>query len=101
MPDISEKDVEKLAKLARIEMSKDEIPSMVKSVNEMVARMSKMLNSNIGEENDHAPSHFMQGALHMRNDNEENGYPVEILTKGAPLASNGYFVVPEIIDNKH
>ncbi|MGM9552309.1 MAG: Asp-tRNA(Asn)/Glu-tRNA(Gln) amidotransferase subunit GatC [Clostridia bacterium] len=88
---ISDLDVKKIANLAKLEFSEDEIENMKKVFSGMKDLLSIMDEINV---KDSLPD---RDFCDLRADKEEKSLPKSDVLKNAPESSEGYFTVPRIV----
>lgn len=94
---IKKADVEKIAELARLELSDQEIESFTTQLGAILDYMAKL---NELDTSDVEPmSHCLEesGDLSQRDDVARPGIGQELATRNAPDAEGGYFKVPKVI----
>ncbi len=92
---ISEKDVEYIAKLARLEMPPEEKPRMAEHLGEILDYMDKL---NELDTSDIEPtSHVLPIRNVFREDKVSNHFPDSDLMANAPQKEKGHYQVPKII----
>ncbi len=93
---LQNQDLEKLARLARLEISKDEeaqLLAALQSVIDWVGELSKAPTEGV------LPmAHPHDLALRLRDDISESLPGREELMKNAPQAAEGFFVVPRVVE---
>jgi aspartyl-tRNA(Asn)/glutamyl-tRNA(Gln) amidotransferase subunit C len=93
---IQKEDVKKIAKLAKLQFSDDEIETFQGHLEEILDYVNKLNELNT----DHVePTYYVQhtGEV-MREDQEKHSLPREEALKNAPAQDKGFFRVPKIID---
>ncbi|HHW06039.1 MAG TPA: Asp-tRNA(Asn)/Glu-tRNA(Gln) amidotransferase subunit GatC [Clostridia bacterium] len=91
---IDDREVEVLAKAARLTLTEEEKKAFIRRLEELLAYMDKYLTMDL---NDVPPFGFVH-SIHnvLREDEVEPGYDQETALANAPLAQEGFFVVPRI-----
>lgn len=93
---LTEKDMQKIAKLARIEVPAEQIGHFSQELSQILHMMQQLQEVNT----DNVPqmTSVAKQALPMREDKiTDGGYPEDVL-KNAPAAEYGCFVVPKVIE---
>ena len=93
---VSKDDIAKVATLARIKVSNDEIPKVTESINEILALVDKMQQLDTSDVEPLANPHDAIQVL--REDVVTATNAREKLLKNAPESENGLFLVPKVID---
>lgn len=88
--------VKKIAMLARIQLSEDEIPYYQASLNKMLALEEKMLN--IDTTHVEPMSHSLDAIQMMREDKVTESNQRELLQSIAPKTVAGLYLVPKVIE---
>ncbi|MBN2031624.1 Asp-tRNA(Asn)/Glu-tRNA(Gln) amidotransferase subunit GatC [bacterium] len=93
---IQKEDVEKIAKLAKLQFSEDEIEKFRGHLEEILTYVNKLNELNTdGVE----PTYYVQHAGDvMREDRVKPSLPREEALKNAPAQDKGFFRVPKVID---
>jgi len=93
---VSKDDIAKVATLARIKVSEEEIPKVTESINEilgLVDKMQQLDTSNVEPlANPHDALQILREDVVTATDDREN------LLKNAPESESGLFLVPKVID---
>ena len=95
MSTISAAEVARVAALARIELTEDEVERLAGELDviaDAVARVSEVVGPDVP-----ATSHPIPLANVMRDDVVEEPLPVEDALAGAPASEDGQFLVPQIL----
>lgn len=92
---ISEEEVKKLANLARIELTDDEVARFSKDMGSILEYVDSVKNvkGEIGQE-----TGAVKNILREDGNTREAGVYTEDIIKNAPKSQNNYFVVKKIID---
>ena len=98
MSAIGKDDISRLAQLSRLEISSEETPAAVQSMNDILSMMAQLQNADVGSEDDMAHAQFFGNTLRLRDDDGKAGYPRETLMSGAPQTSDGCLIVPKVIE---
>ncbi len=93
---ITKDDIAKVATLARIKVSEEEIPKVTESINEILALVDKMQQIDTSDVEPLANPHDAVQVL--REDIVTATDEREKLLKNAPESENGLFLVPKVID---
>lgn len=93
---ISKDDIAKVATLARIQVSDEEIPKVTNSINEILALVGKMQQLDTSNIEPLANPH--DAIQRLREDIVTATNEREKLLKNAPETENGLFLVPKVID---
>jgi len=91
---IDERDVEVLAKAARLTLTEEEKEAFVRRLEELLAFMDKHLKLDLSNVPPFAFVHSISNVL--REDEVEPSYDQATALANAPLAQDGFFVVPRI-----
>lgn len=93
---LTEKDIIKIAKLARIELKPEEIPHFSKELSQILGLAADLQNvDTIGVSQMTSVSEMK---LPMRVDHVTDGGIVDDIVKNAPASEFGCFVVPKVIE---
>lgn len=97
---LSESDVKKVAKLARIAISDDDVPHLMNELNGILGWIEQLNEVDI--EGVEAMTSSVDVALPMREDVLAEGYTgggqPENVTKNAPKTEDHFFVVPKVVE---
>ena len=93
---LTEKDIIKIAKLARIELTVDQIPHFRKELTEILNLAEDLKKVDTAGVPQMTSVSAMK--LPMREDKVTDGGIVEDVTKNAPASEFGCFVVPKVIE---
>lgn len=96
--EITEADLERLARLARLRIEPAERAAAAKALSDILAMMGELRVASVDEEDEGAPVQAWGETLRMRDDEPQQGYPPETLLEAAPRAADGCFVVPKVIE---
>lgn len=96
MSHITEKDVTKIARLARIEITEDKKPQLVNQLSKILDWV-EVLNE-VDTNNVEPLSNCHQMTLVMAKDEVKDGNITEEVLKNAPDAKYNYFTVPKVIE---
>ena len=96
------KDVEHVAKLARLQFSKEEIQKFTRQFNQILDYIQKL--NELDTTNVEPLSHVIElspaeGGM-FRKDEVRPSYPVEEILKNAPSKTEKFFKVPKVIGEK-
>jgi len=89
-------DIKKVAKLARIEFSEDELQQFTTQLDSIIGYIEKM--NELDTDAIPPTSHVVDVKNVMREDEVRESLPREESIKNAPLAEEGFFKVPKIIE---
>ncbi len=93
---LSRADVEKIAHLARLELSEQEIEVMTKRLTEILALVEQM---NAVDTTGVAPmAHPQEGGLRLREDVITEGEERDKFQRVAPAGEAGLYLVPKVLD---
>ncbi len=93
---LSRADVEKIAHLARLELSEQEIDVMTKRLTEILALVDQM---NALDTSGVAPmAHPQEAGLRLREDVVTEGEERDKFQRAAPASEAGLYLVPKVID---
>lgn len=93
---ITPKDVEQVARLARLELTEEEIERFTGDLNGILEYVQKM--NELDTEGVNPTSHVLPLANVMREDEVRPSLPIEKVMKNAPDAEDGQFRVPPVLD---
>jgi aspartyl-tRNA(Asn)/glutamyl-tRNA(Gln) amidotransferase subunit C len=96
MSPLTEKDIIKIAKLARIEVKKEEIPHFSKELSQILALATDLQNVDTAGVPQMTSVCAMR--LSLRTDEVTDGNKVDDIVKNAPISEFGCFVVPKVIE---
>jgi aspartyl-tRNA(Asn)/glutamyl-tRNA(Gln) amidotransferase subunit C len=94
---VTRKDVEYIAKLARLQLSENEIENYTGQMNNILAYMDKL--NELDTENVEPLSHPVENINIFRDDKLKQTVSREDALKNAPDANEEFFKVPKIIKN--
>jgi aspartyl-tRNA(Asn)/glutamyl-tRNA(Gln) amidotransferase subunit C len=90
------KDVEHIAKLAKLSFSEDEKETFTEQFNEILSFMEKL--NELDTSNIEPLSHVIELQNVLRNDTVRPSLPTEEALKNAPAKDDRFFKVPKVID---
>jgi len=93
---VSKKDVEHVAKLARLEFNEMEKNSLMDDLNKVLGYIEKLEELNTENEDIIINPYYIENKF--REDDIQQSLKVEAVTINAPQSLGGYIVVPKIID---
>ena len=93
---ISKKEVEHIAKLARLEFTEDELNRFTEQLSTILNYVSKL--NEINTENIEPTSHVIEIKNCFKKDEAKESLPVDISLRNAPLREKNFFKVPKIIE---
>lgn len=93
---VSENDIHNTAKLARIDISADQIPNVTQGINDVLNLIDQMQNADTSEIKPLAHPH--DATQRLREDKVTAVDEREKLMKNAPEREQGHFLVPKVID---
>ena len=93
---VSKKDVEHVAKLARLEFSEVEKDSLISDLNNVLGYIEKLNELNTEDEDIIVNPYYIENKF--REDKIQPSMNVEDVVGNAPQNLEGYIVVPKIID---
>jgi len=93
---ISKEDVEHIAKLARLEFSKDELVKFTDQLSTILNYVSKL--NELNTDNIEPTSHVVDLKNCFKEDEVKESLPRALSLKNAPLQEKGFFKVPKIIE---
>jgi len=97
MPDtISKKDVEYVARLARLRLSEEEKDKLTLQLNKVLDYMAKLKELDTAKIE--PTSQVIPLSNVRRKDEKKSSYPQEEVLKNAPEEKDGFFKVPRIIE---
>lgn len=95
---VTMKDVEHVAKLARLEFSQEEIEKFTRQFNEILKHMEKL--NELDTSNVEPLSHVIELNNVFREDKVQPSYPQEEMLKNAPSRTEKFFKVPKVIGDR-
>lgn len=93
---VTKKDVEHVAKLARLEFDQLEKESLIKDLNNVLGYIEKLNELNTENEDIIVNPYFIENKF--REDEIQPSMKVEDVVSNAPESLEGYIVVPKILD---
>ena len=95
---VTKKDVEKIAELAKLNFSEDELENFTPQMNEILSYMDKL--NELDTENVKPLSHPVEQSNVFREDEMKISISVEDALKNAPSKDEHHFKVPKAIGDK-
>jgi aspartyl-tRNA(Asn)/glutamyl-tRNA(Gln) amidotransferase subunit C len=95
---VTKKDVEKIAELARLKFSDEELESFTPQMNEILNYMEKL--NELDTENVEPLSHPVEQTNVFREDSLKPSITKEDALKNAPAKDENHFKVPKVIGDK-
>lgn len=95
---VTKKDVEKIAELAQLKFSEEELDSFTPQMNEILSYMEKL--NELDTENVEPLSHPVEQTNVFRDDELKNSITTEEALKNAPAKDEHHFKVPKVIGDK-
>jgi aspartyl-tRNA(Asn)/glutamyl-tRNA(Gln) amidotransferase subunit C len=95
---VTKKDVEKIAELAQLKFSEEELESFTPQMNEILNYMDKL--NELDTENVEPLSHPVEQTNVFREDELKPSITTEDALKNAPEKDEHYFKVPKVIGDK-
>jgi aspartyl-tRNA(Asn)/glutamyl-tRNA(Gln) amidotransferase subunit C len=95
---VTKKDVEKIAELAQLKFSEEELDSFTPQMNEILNYMEKL--NELDTENVEPLSHPVEQINVFREDELKPSITTEDVLKNAPAKDEQYFKVPKVIGDK-
>lgn len=95
---VSKKDVEKIAELARLKFSEDELENFTPQINEILNYMEKL--NELDTENVKPLSHPVEQTNVFRDDKLKPSITTEEALRNAPAKDEHHFKVPKVIGDK-
>ncbi|MCK5594548.1 Asp-tRNA(Asn)/Glu-tRNA(Gln) amidotransferase subunit GatC [bacterium] len=96
MPKVSKKDVEYVAKLARLRLSETEKKAHAEQLNKILGYMDKL--NQLDTSNIKPTSHVVEMQNVFREDVAKPSIPVDSALQNAPDKKDNFFRVPKVID---
>ncbi len=93
---LTPEEVRKVAALARLHLSDEELAIQTRHINDLVARFQKLQELDV--EGIEPTSHSIPVYNVLREDVERPPLPREAILANAPEARDGFFIVPRIVD---
>lgn len=98
MPSLTRDEVARLAHLARIELSDDELDHLAPQLDQIVAHVAKV--GEVAADDIPPTSHALPITNVVRADEVRPGLSQQAALAGAPAAENGRFRVPRILEEE-
>jgi aspartyl-tRNA(Asn)/glutamyl-tRNA(Gln) amidotransferase subunit C len=95
---VTKKDVEKIAELARLKFTDDELENFTPQMNEILSYMDKL--NELDTENVQPLSHPVEQSNVFREDDLKPSISAEDALKNAPSKDDRHFKVPKVIGDK-
>mgnify|MGYP001432872435 FL=1 len=95
---VTKKDVEKIAELARLKFSEEELENFTPQMNEILSYMDKL--NELNTDNVKPLSHPVEQTNIFREDELKPSIPTEEALKNAPSKDEHHFKVPKVIGDK-
>jgi len=95
---VTKKDVEKIAGLARLKFSEEELENFTSQMNEILFYIEKL--NELDTENVKPLSHPVEQSNVFRKDEMKTSIPTEEALKNAPSKDEHHFRVPKVIGDK-
>lgn len=95
---VTKKEVEKIAELARLKFSEEELENFTPQMNEILSYMDKL--NELDTENVNPLSHPVEQTNVFREDELKPSIPTEDALKNAPSKDEHHFKVPKVIGDK-
>ena len=95
---VTKKDVEKIAELARLKFSEEELENFTPQMNEILSYMDKL--NELDTENVKPLSHPVEQSNVFREDEMKASIPTDEALKNAPSKDEHHFKVPKVIGDK-
>lgn len=95
---VTKKDVEKIAELARLKFTEEELESFTPQMNEILSYMDKL--NELDTKNVKPLSHPVEQTNVFREDEMKASIPTEEALKNAPSKDEHHFKVPKVIGDK-
>jgi aspartyl-tRNA(Asn)/glutamyl-tRNA(Gln) amidotransferase subunit C len=95
---VTKKDVEKIAELARLKFTDEELENFTPQMNEILSYMDKL--NELGTENVKPLSHPVEQTNVFREDELKSSISTEDALKNAPDKNEQHFKVPKVIGDK-
>lgn len=93
---VNEKDVRKIAKLARLAIADEKVPVMVDELNGILNWIEMLGEVNV--EGVEPMTSVVAKDLPMRDDVINDGFIQQQIVKNAPKSSHGFFIVPKSVE---
>ena len=90
------KDIKNVAHLARIEMPEDQLEQYKKDLSDILDMANQLSEVNTDNVEPMTSAHQMNQRM-RKDEQNDGGYPEQILSN-APEASEGYFLVPKVVE---
>jgi aspartyl-tRNA(Asn)/glutamyl-tRNA(Gln) amidotransferase subunit C len=95
---VTKKDVEKIAELARLKFTEEELENFTPQMNEILSYMDKL--NELDTKNVKPLSHPVEQTNVFREDEMKASIPTEEALKNAPSKDEHHFKVPKVIGDK-
>lgn len=96
---VTKKEVEKIAELAKLKFSEEELENFTHQMNDILKYMEKL--NELNTDNVEPLSHPIESTNVFRNDELKSSISTNDALKNAPLADEDYFKVPKVIQDKN
>lgn len=96
---VTKKEVEKIAELAKLKFSEEELENFTHQMNDILKYMEKL--NELNTDNVEPLSHPIESTNVFRNDELKSSISTNDALKNAPLADENYFKVPKVIQDKN
>ncbi|BDQ02363.1 Asp-tRNA(Asn)/Glu-tRNA(Gln) amidotransferase subunit GatC [Ignavibacterium sp.] len=96
---VTKKEVEKIAELAKLKFSEEELENFTHQMNDILKYMEKL--NELNTDNVEPLSHPIESTNVFRNDELKSSISTNEALKNAPLADENYFKVPKVIQDKN
>ncbi|MEP0861285.1 MAG: Asp-tRNA(Asn)/Glu-tRNA(Gln) amidotransferase subunit GatC [Ignavibacterium sp.] len=96
---VTKKEVEKIAELAKLKFSEEELENFTHQMNDILKYMEKL--NELNTDNVEPLSHPIESTNVFRNDDLKSSINTDDALKNAPLADENYFKVPKVIQDKN
>lgn len=95
---VDKKDVEKICRLARLQLSEAETDEAIESFNAVLAMLNELQQIDVSGVDEMAYVHGNGQVMPLRAPTHQAGIAREVLTDNSPQTEDGYILVPKVIE---
>jgi aspartyl-tRNA(Asn)/glutamyl-tRNA(Gln) amidotransferase subunit C len=96
---ITEIELQQLAKLAKLNLSADDIPNYLESINKLLGILGELEAVDVSELDDESQDFLQQAGMLLRDDIVTYQSDIENIQKQAPEVIKNFYIVPKVIDD--
>jgi aspartyl-tRNA(Asn)/glutamyl-tRNA(Gln) amidotransferase subunit C len=93
---LDKSDIEKIAWLARLSIAVEDIPGYTRDLSNILTMVKDM--EQVNTENILPMAHPLELSARLRDDTVTEFNQRELFQKAAPVVSNGYYLVPKVVE---